>query len=91
MKAYGLLFEAADAVEKDDERVCEVPAQSRARSAVKRLRVGRRELGHGQFKNLNAQIGSYETYDDELFGVKTFFSFCLFQNRQQETTRCARR
>jgi hypothetical protein len=28
----------------------------------------------GRFKNLNAQIGSYETYDDALFGVKTFFS-----------------
>ena len=40
----------------------------------------------GRFKNLNAQIGSYETYDDELFGVKTFFSFCLLQSRQQETT-----
>src|ERR687883_1142476 len=40
----------------------------------------------GRFKNLNAQIGSYETYDDELFGVKTFFSFCLLQSRQEETT-----
>ena len=28
----------------------------------------------GDFKRLNAQIGSYETYDDALFGVKTFFS-----------------
>jgi hypothetical protein len=28
----------------------------------------------GHFKTLNAQIGSYETYDDELYGVKTFFS-----------------
>lgn len=27
--------------------------------------------------NLNAQIGSYETYDDALFGVKTFFSLSL--------------
>jgi len=40
----------------------------------------------GHFKNLNAQIGSYETYDDELYGVKTFFAFCLFQTRQDETT-----
>ena len=29
--------------------------------------------------NLNAQIGSYETYDDALYGVKTFFSFSLLQ------------
>ena len=27
--------------------------------------------------NLNAQIGSYETYDDALFGVKSFFSLSL--------------
>ena len=27
--------------------------------------------------NLNAQIGSYETYDDAMYGVKTFFSLSL--------------
>jgi hypothetical protein len=27
--------------------------------------------------NLNAQIGAYETYDDVMFGVKTFFSLSL--------------
>jgi hypothetical protein len=27
----------------------------------------------GRFKTLNAQIGSYENYDDELYGVKTYF------------------
>ncbi len=32
----------------------------------------------GEFTgNLNAQIGSYETYDDALYGVKTFFSLSL--------------
>jgi hypothetical protein len=29
--------------------------------------------------NLNAQIGSYETYDDALYGVKTFFGLSLLQ------------
>lgn len=34
----------------------------------------------GQFTgNLNAQIGSYETYDDALYGVKSFFSLSLLQ------------
>jgi hypothetical protein len=28
----------------------------------------------GDFANLNIQIGSYETYDDALYGVKAFFS-----------------
>lgn len=31
----------------------------------------------GQFNNLNAQIGSYETYDDALTGNKAFFSLSL--------------
>jgi hypothetical protein len=34
----------------------------------------------GRFSgNLNAQIGSYETYDDALYGVKTFFGLSLLQ------------
>ena len=40
----------------------------------------------GRFKTLNAQIGSYEVYDDELYGVKTFFSFSILSTRRQETT-----
>ena len=31
----------------------------------------------GRFKNLNAQIGSYEPYGDSLYGVKSFFSLSL--------------
>jgi len=31
----------------------------------------------GNFRHLNAQIGSYESYDDALFGVRTFFSLSL--------------
>lgn len=34
----------------------------------------------GEFTgNLNAQIGSYETYDDALYGVKSYFSLSLLQ------------
>jgi hypothetical protein len=31
----------------------------------------------GRFGNLNAQIGSYETYDDALFGVKAFYGMSV--------------
>jgi hypothetical protein len=31
----------------------------------------------GDFRRLNAQIGSYESYDDALFGVRSFFSLSL--------------
>ena len=86
MKAYGLLNEAADAVATDDEEFARY-LRNRARDLLSNdYESGDASWVTGRFKNLNAQIGSYETYDDELFGVKTFFSFCLFQNRQQETT-----
>ncbi|HJP95299.1 MAG TPA: zincin-like metallopeptidase domain-containing protein [Pyrinomonadaceae bacterium] len=85
MKAYGLLNDAADAVEKDDDEFARY-LRNRARDLLSNdYESGDASWVTGHFKNLNTQIGSYETYDDELFGVKTFFSFCLFQNRQEET------
>ena len=86
IKAYGLLNEAADAVQKDDEEFARY-LRNRARDLLSNdYESGDASWVTGRFKNLNAQIGSYETYDDELYGVKTFFSFCLFQTRQEETT-----
>ena len=85
MKAYGLLNEAADAVEKDDEEFARF-LRNRARDLLSNdYESGDASWVTGRFKNLNAQIGSYETYDDELFGVKTFFSLSLLQSRPQET------
>src|SRR5687767_15202304 len=85
MKAYGLLNEAADAVHKDDEEFARF-LRNRARDLLTNdYESGDASWVTGRFKNLNAQIGSYETYDDELFGVKTFFSFVLMQSRQEET------
>ena len=85
MKAYGLLNEAADAVEKDDDEFARY-LRNRARDLLSNdYESGDASWITGRFKNLNAQIGSYETYDDELFGVKTFFSFCLLKTRPQET------
>ena len=85
MKAYGLLNEAADALAKDDEEFARY-LRNRARDLLSNdYESGDASWVTGRFKNLNAQIGSYETYDDELYGVKTFFSFCLLQSRQQET------
>ncbi len=41
----------------------------------------------GGFRHLNAQLGSYETYDDKLYGSKTFFSASLVSLRADETER----
>ena len=85
IKSYGLLNEAADAVQKDDEELARY-LRNRARDLLSNdYESGDASWVTGRFKNLNAQIGSYETYDDELYGVKTFFSFCIFQTRQDET------
>jgi len=86
IKAYGLLNDAADALAKDDDEFARY-LRNRARDLLSNdYESGDASWVTGRFKNLNAQIGSYETYDDELYGVKTFFSFCLLQTRQQETT-----
>ncbi len=85
MKAYALLNEAADAVQKDDEEFAKY-LRNRARDLLSDdYESGDAAWVTGHFKNLNAQIGSYETYDDELYGVKTFFAFSLLLTRRQET------
>lgn len=86
MKAHALLNEAAGAVQKDDEEFARF-LRNRARDLLSDdYESGDAAWVTGHFKNLNAQIGSYETYDDELYGVKTFFAFSLLSTRQQETT-----
>jgi len=86
VNAFGLLNDAADAVQQDDEEFARY-LRNRARDLLSDdYESGDASWVTGRFKNLNAQIGSYETYDDELFGVKTSFAFCLFLTRQEETT-----
>jgi hypothetical protein len=86
MKAYDLLNGAADDLEKDDEEFAKY-LRNRSRDLLSDdYESGDAAWVTGHFKHLNAQIGSYETYDDELYGVKTFFGFSLLSLRQQETT-----
>ena len=85
-KAYALLNEAANALKKEDEEFARY-LRNRARDLLSDdYESGDAAWVTGRFKNLNAQIGAYETYDDELYGVKTFFAFSLLLTRQQETT-----
>ena len=79
IRAHRLLHRAADAVSPDD------PAFARfLRNRARDLLTDDYESGDaawvtGDFVgNLNAQIGSYETYDDALYGIKSFFSLCIF-------------
>lgn len=87
---FGHLFAAASAVEGDD------PAFARF------LRLRARDLLADDYEggdaawvtsdftgNLNAQIGAYETYDDPLFGVKSFFALSLLVRDRARSTELA--
>jgi len=85
MRAHALLNEAAAALQKDDEEFARF-LRNRARDLLSDdYESGDAAWVTGHFKHLNAQIGSYETYDDELYGVKTFFAVSLLATRRQET------
>lgn len=86
MQAYTLLNEAAKLLGRDDPEFAGY-LRNRARDLLSDdYESGDASWVTGHFKHLNAQIGSYETYDDELYGVKSFFGFSLLLLRQQETT-----
>lgn len=87
VRSHGLLNEAADAVAKDDWEFADY-LRNRARDLLSDdYESGDAAWVTGRFKNLNGQIGSYETYDDSLYGVKTFYSMNVLSNRGEETER----
>jgi Zincin-like metallopeptidase len=86
MQVYGLLNEAATALQADDEEFARF-LRNRGRDLLSNdYESGDASWVTGHFKQFNAEIGSYEVYDDELFGVKTFFAFSLLHTRTPETT-----
>ena len=77
MHIRGLLLQAADTVEAEDR---DFAAYLRLRATdlvTSSYEAGDAAWVSGSFANLNAQIGSYETYDDALYGTKAFFSLSL--------------
>jgi len=78
IRVYAHLNAAADHVESGDAAFARY-LRLRARDLLSDdYEGGDAAWVTGRFSgNLNAQIGSYETYDDALYGVKTFFSLSL--------------
>jgi hypothetical protein len=71
--AHRLLTEAAAIIAPEDEDFAAY-LRNRARDLLGNdYESGDAAWVAGRFKTLNAQIGSYETYDDELYGTKTYF------------------
>jgi hypothetical protein len=83
--AHRLLNEAADAVEEDDEEFARY-LRNRSRDLLSDdYESGDAAWITGRFRNLNAQIGAYETYDDELAGIRAFYSLNVLATRREET------
>jgi hypothetical protein len=82
-RVFALLNEAADAVAGDDAEFADY-LRNRARDFLSNdYESGDASWVSGRFRALNAQMGAYETYDDELFGVKAFFSFSVLKMRRE--------
>ncbi|MFN3724876.1 MAG: hypothetical protein ACK4SZ_01090 [Allosphingosinicella sp.] len=85
IRASGLLFEAADAVAGEDEEFARF-LRNRARDLLSDdYESGDAAWITSRFRNLNAQIGAYETYDDELSGTRAFYSLNVLARRPDET------
>ncbi len=85
VQAHRLLHEAADAVAGDDPELAGY-LRNRARDLLSDdYESGDAAWVTAELGHLNVQVGSYETYDDELFGTKTFFSLSLLARRDAET------
>jgi hypothetical protein len=86
-KAHGLLWEAAAALEKDDPEFAGY-LRNRARDLLSNdYESGDASWVRGRFRRLNAQIGAYEVYDDELFGSKAFYSLSVLLRDDAATAR----
>jgi hypothetical protein len=86
VEAYGHLMDAAAAVEVDDAELAGY-LRNRARDLLSNdYESGDAAWVTGRFKRLNAQIGAYETYDDELYGTKAFHALSLLLRDDAATT-----
>jgi hypothetical protein len=87
IRSHELLNQAADALQNDDVEFAGY-LRNRARDLLSNdYESGDAAWVTGRFKNLNAQIGAYETYDDALFGVKAFYAFNVLVTLRDETER----
>ena len=85
VRSHALLNEAADAVEPSDWQFARY-LRNRARDLLSDdYESGDAAWITGRFRNLNAQIGAYETYDDELLGTRAFYGLSLLATRNAES------
>ena len=84
-QAFVLLMKAAKTLEAADPEFARY-LRNRARDLVSNdYESGDASWVTGRFARLNAQLGSYETYDDALFGVKSFHSMSILLRDEAAT------
>lgn len=89
LRAYQLLNDAALLLQDADSAFARF-LSNRARDLISDdYESGDASWVTGRFQNLNAQIGSYETYDDQLYGVKSFFSLSLLVRDHERSAELA--
>lgn len=87
LAASRLLARAATAVEADDAEFAGF-LRNRSRDLLSDdYESGDAAWVTGRFHRLNAQIGSYETYDDPLFGAKAFMSLTILRRDEAASGR----
>jgi hypothetical protein len=87
--AHELLNEAAEAVEGDDWEFAKY-LRNRARDLLSDdYESGDAAWITGKFRNLNAQIGAYETYNDGLSGIRAYYSVSVLVKRPVESAALA--
>ncbi|HEX6789716.1 MAG TPA: NUDIX hydrolase, partial [Candidatus Krumholzibacteria bacterium] len=79
LQCYRLITDAAEQIEPEDEELATY-LRNRARDLITNdYESGDATWVTGRYKTLNAQIGSYENYDDELYGTKTYFALSILK------------
>lgn len=83
--AYNELIKAAIALEDSDPEFARY-VWNRSRDLLSNdYESGDASWVTGRFKHLNMQLGAYETYDDALYGVKTFHSMSILLKNEKAT------
>ncbi|MCM2314801.1 MAG: NUDIX hydrolase [Thermoanaerobaculia bacterium] len=87
---YKLLHLAADAIENDDAEFARYLRNRGRDFLTDDYESGDASWVTGRFQRLNAQIGSYETYDDAMYGVKAFHSLSILVRNDETSARVAK-
>jgi hypothetical protein len=85
LRVHALLNEAADLLSQEDPEFSRY-LRNRSRDLLSDdYESGDAAWVTSHFKHLNAQIGAYETYDDSLYGAKSFFGLSLVSLRARDS------